>query len=112
LLLQVEERLHKINNCIREYATQQEVANAIKILDEAIKKLANPEFVSTSVESPATNTNIKRRKSNKGVKSSTERLKIYKEIYEENLEKNIKKKEKDDKKMEEQEKKKKETAGY
>jgi ABC-type phosphate transport system auxiliary subunit len=106
MLLRVEKLLHSIYDSINSYSTQQEIADALKILEEADNTIANPKIDVSSVKPPSTNLNTKGRKSNKGVKSSTERLKISKEIYEEKLQKNIRKNEKDEKKNEEYERKK------
>jgi ABC-type phosphate transport system auxiliary subunit len=106
MLLRVEKLLHSIYDSINSYSTQQEIADALKILEEADNTIANPKIDVSSVKPPSTNLNTKGRKSNKDVKSSTERLKISKEIYEEKLQKNIRKNEKDEKKNEEYERKK------
>lgn len=105
MLLRAENILHSIYQTIKSYSTQQEISDALKILEETQAQITNPTIDITSVKPPSTNLNTKGRKSTKGVKSSTERLKIAKELYEEDLQKNIKKKEKEDKKNEENEKK-------
>lgn len=106
MLIQAEDILHSIYNSINNYSTQQEVANALSILEEAHDKIANPEVDIHLLKEPSTNLNRKRKKSKKGVKSGTERLKIYKEIFEEKQKKDIKQKEKDEKQKQELEKKK------
>jgi hypothetical protein len=60
----------------------------------------NPEFDITLTQPPSTNLNTKGKKSTKGVKTSAQRLKIYKEIFEEKQEKNMKKKKDEKKNME------------
>lgn len=101
MLLRVENLLYSIHRKIKAYTTQQEVADAIKILEDAEERISNPDFDITLVQPPTTNLNTKGRKSMRGVKSNTERLKIFREIFEEKQEKIMKKKEKDEQKNEE-----------
>lgn len=104
LLLKAEKVLQSIYNSLKTVSTQQELADALKILHEAQTKIDNPDTKITQLKPPSINLNRKGRKSKKGVKSSTERLKIAKELFEEAQEKEIKKKEKEEKQNEEFEK--------
>lgn len=106
MFLELEELFHSMYNSIKGFSTQQQIADAIKIVKNAKDQIDNPKVDITLIKPPSTNMNTKGRKSTKGVKSSTERLKIYKEKFEEAQQKNIKEKEKEDKKQEEYEKKK------
>lgn len=104
MLLRAQKLLHSIYNSILSYTTQQEISDAIKLLEEADKNIKTPKIDITSVKPPPINSNTKGRK--RGPKSSTERLKIASELYEESLKKKIQNKEKEDKKKEEYENKK------
>lgn len=88
LLLRVEKILHSIYNSVKSYPTQQEVADAVKILKEAEYQIANPKIDVTNIQKPAVNLNTKGRKPN------TKRLDILLEIHEDNQKKNSRSKKK------------------
>lgn len=104
MLLRAEKLLNSVYKYMSECQTQQEILNAPSILEKVELEITKPEFDISTLKPPQTNMNTKGRKTTKGVKSSTQRMKISKEIYEENLEKNTKKKEREEKKSEEHEK--------
>ena len=98
MLLRVEHLLHSIYDTVKSYSTEMEIHQAVKVLLEADRKISDPEIKLDSLKPPSTNTNRKGRKAKTGVKSSTERLAIYREIFEQKQEKNIKNREKKEKK--------------
>lgn len=106
MLLKVESILYSIHRSIKEFSTQQEAADSLKLLEALDEKLKTPECDIKLVQPPSTNLNTKGRKSMSGAKTGTKRLKILKEIFEEEEEKKMKKKEKEDKQNEELDKRK------
>jgi len=107
LLNCVEKMLHGIYKTVSAFRTQQEIADAIKVLTEAADKINKPAVDLSCLMPPSINTNRKGRKSNKkGVKSGTERMKILQEIFEESQKKQMKKRAREEKEEEEIEKKK------
>ena len=107
LLNCVEKMLHSIYKTVSAFRTQQEIADAIKVLTEAADQINKPAVDLSCLMPPSINTNRKGRKSNKkGVKSGTERMKILQEIFEESQKKQMKKRAREEKEEEELEKKK------
>lgn len=96
-MLRAEKILRGIFTKISSFATQQEISDAIKVLETATLDIDAPFIKMNELRPPSTNTNRKGRKSKRGVKSSTERLKIAKENFDEHQKKEIKKKEKKEK---------------
>lgn len=108
MMLRVEKLLHGMFTKINSLGTQQEISDAIKVLEKADLDIKEPEIKMDELQPPSVNTNRKGRKSKRGVKSNTERLKIASELFEEHQNKEIKKKEKKEKENEEFERKRKE----
>lgn len=105
MMAQVKTLLYDMYDFIDSSSTQQEIADAIKILEKSKSNICNREFDITSIKPPATNLNTKGKKAT--IKNSTERLKSFHEIFEKRQEDDLKKKERQDKKDAEIEKKKK-----
>ncbi|KAI7868052.1 uncharacterized protein EV154DRAFT_582268 [Mucor mucedo] len=101
----VEQVLHKMYSSIADFSTQQQIADALTVLEEANDKILNPAIKIDQLKPPTTNSNRKGRPSAKGVKSGTKRLQIAKELFEESQKKDIKKEEKKQKEEENMEKK-------
>lgn len=104
MMNRVEQLLHSMYDSISGYRTQQEISDAIKVLEEADERLKNPAINVDMLVLPTTNTNVKGRK--KGVKNSTKRMQILVEHFDNRQKKDVKKKEKDEKEKEEIEKRK------
>lgn len=105
LMLKVEQVLHKMYSSIADFSTQQQIADALTVLEEANDKILNPAIKIDQLKPPTTNSNRKGRPSAQGVKSGTKRLQIAKELFEESQKKDIKKEEKKQKEEENMEKK-------
>ncbi|KAG2193120.1 hypothetical protein INT47_003111 [Mucor saturninus] len=80
MILRVEKLLHGIFTKINSLGTQQEISDAIKVLEKANLDIKEPVIKIEELQPPSVNTNRKGRKSKRGIKSSTERLKIAKEV--------------------------------
>ncbi|KAI8986022.1 hypothetical protein BDB01DRAFT_75368 [Pilobolus umbonatus] len=102
----VKDILQTLYKNISIYKTEQEIANAIKELQDVNSSIKNSMVNVDMLLPPSTNTNRKGRKSKKGVKESTKRLEILREIFEKRQVADVKKKEKDEKVKVETEKKK------
>lgn len=94
MLLRVEHLLHSIYNTVKSYSTEVELYEAANILELAKSKILDLDIKMDMIKPPSTNTNRKGRKSKTGVKSSTARLAIYREIFEKKQETEIKKEKK------------------
>ncbi|KAI8988752.1 hypothetical protein BDB01DRAFT_833808 [Pilobolus umbonatus] len=100
----VKDILQTLYKNISMYKTEQEIA--IKELQDVNSSIKNSMVNVDMLLPPSTNTNRKGRKSKKGVKESTKRLEILREIFEKRQVADVKKKEKDEKVKVETEKKK------
>ncbi|KAI7880894.1 uncharacterized protein EV154DRAFT_485840 [Mucor mucedo] len=91
LMLKVAQVLHKMYSAIADFSTQQQIADALTVLEEATDKILNPAIKIDQLKSPTPNSNRKGRPFGKGIKSGTKRLQIAKEFFEESQKKDIKK---------------------
>lgn len=104
--MKVETTLQETYSIIKGFATQQQIADALKILVEANLQIKRPVINIEQIKPPSTNLNRKgRHSSKKGVKSGTKRLDIHKEHFEKYQQKEIKNKKKIEKEKVEIEKK-------
>ncbi|KAG2191762.1 hypothetical protein INT47_010578 [Mucor saturninus] len=83
MILRVEKLLHGMFTKINSLGTQQEISDAIKVLEKANLDIKEPVIKMDELQPPSVNTNRKGSKSKRGIKSSTERLKIAKELFDE-----------------------------
>lgn len=59
LLLKVEKTLHDTYSTIRDFATQQQVADALEVLEEAYLQIKNPAININQLKPPSTKLNRK-----------------------------------------------------
>lgn len=107
LLLRVEKLLQGIYTKVASFETQQQIADACKVLESARYDINAPYIKMDHLKPPTINDNRKGRKAKCGAKPSTQRLKIALELHEEQQKKDQKKKEKKEKEDEEFKKKRK-----
>ncbi|KAI8985364.1 hypothetical protein BDB01DRAFT_905340 [Pilobolus umbonatus] len=100
LLLCVEDLLAGEYSSIESYPTILQISSAISKIEKLKASLDDPELKIGDLKPPTTNNNRKGRNAKSGVKSSTERRKIFREIFEEKQKKEQKMIEKKQKEIE------------
>lgn len=81
--MKVEKTLHDTYSIIKGFSTQQQAADALKLLEESNLQIKSTAVNINQIKPSSTNLNRKDRHSTKkGVKSGTKCLEIYKKYFE------------------------------